>query len=85
MSTTARFAVVGGTPVLAPFAGVAGIGVVIAIRIVAFDIGEVEQYLTVGFAVVADLIITGIQVTINAGAIEMPGHVNESDIGVSLF
>ena len=66
-----------GAPLAAPAAGVGFVGIVVSVRIPALDVGEVEQDLVVGRAVVPDLIVAAVQVAVHAGTVEVAGHVDE--------
>ena len=55
---------------------------VVAIRVVAFDVGKIEKDFVVRRAVVTNLIVPLIQVSCLAGAIEMAGHIDKCDVWI---
>ena len=74
-----------GTPGVAPFAGIAGIGVIGAIGIVALNVGKIEKNLAVGGAVRPNLVVASIKIAVGSAAVQMAGHVDESNIRIILL
>jgi len=56
-----------------------------AVRIVALDVGEIEEDLVVLETVPADLLVPPVEVTAFPCSVQVPGHVDKGDIRVVLF
>ena len=74
-----------GTPGVAPFATIVGIGVIGAIGIVALNVGKIEKNLTVGSAVRPYLIVASIKIAVGSATVQMTGHVDESNVRIILL
>jgi len=72
-------------PRRAPLAAVILVGIIGAVRVVALDVGEVEEHFAVIFAVGADLVVAGVKGPRGARAVEVPRHIDEDDVGVGLL
>ena len=66
-------------------AGVSFVWVIDSIRVVAFDVGEVEEDFVVLGDVGSDLVVSLAEVASDPGAIEMAGHIYEVNVGVLVF
>jgi len=74
---------VGIAPVRAPIAGVIGVGIVIPSRIVALDIGEIEDDFVICAGIVEyDVVVSDERLV---GAVGMAGHEDEAHGWVFLF
>src|SRR4030042_5167271 len=83
----------GGAPIPGPVGGQAAVAVavvftgvigglvekILAVRIIALDIGKIEEDFVVGPAKFADLFIALMEVAGLARAVKMAGHINKSD------
>ena len=72
-------------PGCAPRTTIIRIGIVIPIRIIAFDIGEIKQNLIIRSCIRAYLVVALMQITIDPAPIQVASHVDERHIRIVLL
>ena len=74
---------VGAAPAGAPIAGIARIGIVIPVRVVTFDVSEIEDHLIIATSIIQDDVVVADQRCI--GAMRVTGHEDETHRRIGLF